>query len=43
MTASEPQMREKIVARQLDQIPGVTGHGLFDPRVIDTVLIGGET
>ena len=29
------------LARQLDQIPGVTGHGLFAPSLVDDVVVGG--
>ena len=30
------------LARELDRVPGVSGHGLFDPRLIDTVIVGGR-
>src|SRR2546427_317271 len=30
------------LAAALDAIPGVVGHGLFDPSLVSDVLVGGE-
>ncbi len=30
------------LARELDRVPGVSGHGLFAPALIESVIVGGD-